>query len=158
MSIFNHFNEAGQAHMVDVGQKSETLRRARAMGSITMAPATLKAVIEGRLKKGDVIAVARLAAIAASKKTPDLIPLAHPVQLTHVAVDFTIQETSNSIDCIAVVETVGRTGVEMEALTSVQVGLLTLYDMCKAQDRGMVMGNICLLEKSGGKSGTWVKE
>jgi cyclic pyranopterin phosphate synthase len=157
MSTFNHFNQAGQAHMVDVGSKNETLRRARAMGTITMAPETLAAIEEGRMKKGDVIAVARLAAIAASKKTPDLIPLAHPVSLTHVEVDFQVRVESSSIDCIAVVETVGRTGVEMEALTAVQVGLLTLYDMCKARDRGMVMGNICLLEKSGGKSGTWLR-
>lgn len=157
MPPFNHFNQAGQAHMVDVGKKDETLRRAKAAGTISMAPTTLQTIIEGQMKKGDVVAVARLAAIAATKKTADLIPLAHPVPLTHVEVDFEIDPNTSSIHCIAVAETVGRTGVEMEALTAVQVGLLTLYDMCKAQDRGMIMGNIRLLEKSGGKSGHWVR-
>jgi cyclic pyranopterin phosphate synthase len=150
-----HFDANGQAHMVDVGAKSETRRVAVAEGRISMAPATFAMIREGSAKKGDVIGIARIAAIQASKRTADLIPLCHPLPLTRVAVDFTLDEATHSVRCQVQAETVGRTGVEMEALTAVQVGLLTIYDMCKAVDRGMCMDGVRLLEKLGGKSGHW---
>jgi len=150
-----HFDANGQAHMVDVGAKSETRRVAIAEGRITMAPATFAMIRDGSAKKGDVIGIARIAAIQAAKRTSELIPLCHPLPLTRVAVDFTLDEDEHSVRCQVQAETVGRTGVEMEALTAVQVGLLTIYDMCKAVDRGMQMEGIRLLEKLGGKSGHW---
>ena len=149
-----HFDEGGQAHMVDVGAKRETHRVAIASGIISMKPSTLGVVMDGTAKKGDVLGIARIAAIMAAKRTSDLIPLCHPLALTRVAVEFTIDEADSSIMCNAQVETHGKTGVEMEALTAVQVGLLTIYDMCKAIDRGMVMSDIRVMEKHGGKSGS----
>ncbi len=154
-SPLTHFDAQGQAHMVDVSAKSETHRVARATGTIRMQPATLALITAGTAKKGDVIGVARIAAIQAAKRTADLIPLCHPLPITRVAVEFEIDEVGSSVRCTAQVETLGRTGVEMEALTAVQVGLLTVYDMCKAADRGMVMDGIRVLEKHGGKSGDW---
>jgi cyclic pyranopterin monophosphate synthase len=151
-----HFDASGQAHMVDVGDKLQTKRSAVASGIITMLPATLKLIQAGDAKKGDVLGVARIAAIQASKKTSDLIPLCHPIALTKVAVTFEVDEKTTSISCTATCETTGQTGVEMEALTAVSVGLLTIYDMCKAADRGMTISNIKLLEKHGGKSGDWL--
>ena len=152
---FTHFDAQGQAHMVDVGGKEVTHRMARAAGAIRMQAATLALIASGQARKGDVIAVARIAAIQGAKRTADLVPLCHPLPITRVVVDFEIDTVANEVRCTAQVETHGRTGVEMEALTAVQVGLLTVYDMCKAADRGMVMGNIRVLEKSGGKSGLW---
>jgi cyclic pyranopterin phosphate synthase len=151
-----HFDDHGQAHMVDVGAKSETHRIAVATGQIRMLPATLALITSGSAKKGDVIGIARIAAIQASKRTADLIPLCHPLPLTRVAVSFDINEAASTVACTVQAETYGKTGVEMEALTAVQVGLLTIYDMCKAVDRGMVMEGVRLLEKQGGKSGHWV--
>ena len=151
-----HFDDAGQAHMVDVSAKRETHRIARASGVIRMQPATLALIESGTAKKGDVLGVARIAAIQAAKRTAELIPLCHPLPITRVAVEFEIDSASSSVRCMAQVETLGRTGVEMEALAAVQIGLLTIYDMCKAADRGMVMGEIRVLEKHGGKSGDWV--
>ena len=142
--------------MVDVAAKDVTHRVARASGTIRMKPETFALVAQGRAKKGDVIGIARIAAIQGAKRTADLVPLCHPLPITRVAVDFELDETNAQVRCTAQVETLGRTGVEMEALTAVQVGLLTVYDMCKAVDRGMVMGDIRLLEKRGGKSGDWV--
>lgn len=141
--------------MVDVGTKSETHRIAIASGTISMLPATLALIRQGNSKKGDVLGIARIAAIQASKKTADLIPLCHPIALTHVSVDFDINETATSILCTVTTETYGKTGVEMEALTAVSAGLLTIYDMCKAADRGMTISDIKLIEKHGGKSGDW---
>lgn len=151
-----HFDTQGQAHMVDVGAKTETRRVAVATGRISMLPATFAMIEAGSAKKGDVLGIARIAAIQASKKTSDLIPLCHPVPLTRVAVEFEPDESSHSVTCTVTAETVGRTGVEMEALTAVNVALLTIYDMCKAIDRGMQMHDIRLIEKLGGKSGHWV--
>lgn len=142
--------------MVDVGEKTETHRIAKASGHIRMQAATLQLILKGDAKKGDVLGIARIAAIQASKRTSDLIPLCHPISLTKVGVEFEIDETNSSIHCTVTTETVGRTGVEMEALTATSVALLTIYDMCKAVDRGMVMSEIRLLEKQGGKSGKWV--
>ena len=156
MSALTHFDAQGQAHMVDVSAKAETHRVARAAGTIRMLPATLALIQSGTAKKGDVIGVARIAAIQAAKRTAELIPLCHPLPITRVAVEFEIDAATSSVRCTAQVETLGRTGVEMEALTAVQVGLLTVYDMCKAADRGMVMGDIRVLEKHGGKSGDWL--
>ncbi len=150
-----HFDPHGQAHMVDVAAKQETHRVARARGSIRMQPATLALIASGQAGKGDVLGIARIAAIQAAKRTAELIPLCHPLPLTRVTVDFEIDDAGSAVHCVAQAETFGRTGVEMEALTAVQVGLLTVYDMCKAADRGMVMGDIRLLEKSGGRSGHW---
>lgn len=158
MSELTHFDEAGQAHMVNVGEKSETHRIAVACGRIYMQPATFELVAGGTAKKGDVIGIARVAAIMASKRTSDLVPLCHPIGLTRVAVDFELDEKTHAVTCTARCECYGKTGVEMEALTAVQVGLLTIYDMCKAVDRGMVMTDIRLLEKDGGKSGRWTAE
>ena len=151
-----HFDERGAARMVDVAAKPETHRVAIATGSIRMRPATLAIVLAGTAKKGDVLGVARIAAIQAAKRTAELIPLCHPVALTSVAVDFTPDEKNARIECRATVECTARTGVEMEALTAVQVALLTIYDMCKAVDRGMTMEAIRLVEKHGGKSGSYV--
>ena len=142
--------------MVDVSAKHETHRIARASGVIRMLPSTLALITTGSAKKGDVLGVARIAAIQAAKRTAELIPLCHPLPITRVAVEFDIDAAASSVRCTAQVETLGRTGVEMEALTAVQVGLLTVYDMCKAADRGMVMGEIRVLEKPGGKSCDWV--
>jgi cyclic pyranopterin monophosphate synthase len=150
-----HFDAHGQAHMVDVSAKTETHRIARAGGSIHMHAATLALIANGQASKGDVIGIARVAAIQGAKRTADLVPLCHPLPITRVTVDFTLDESKSEVHCTAQVESFGRTGVEMEALTAVQVGLLTIYDMCKAVDRGMVMGNIRVLEKRGGKSGEW---
>jgi len=150
-----HFDAQGQAHMVDVGAKAETRRIARATGSIRMQPATLAVIAAGSAKKGDVLGVARIAAIQAAKRTSELVPLCHPLPLTHVQVDFELDAAAGAVHCTVQAETLGRTGVEMEALTAVQVGLLTVYDMVKAIDRGMVMEGIRVLEKHGGKSGSW---
>jgi cyclic pyranopterin phosphate synthase len=158
MNKFTHFDESGQAHMVDVGQKSHTHRIAVATGTIQMQKSTFHMVISGTHKKGDVIGIARIAAIQATKKSPDLIPLCHPISLTRVAVEFESIESESKIQCTVTTETVGQTGVEIEALTGVQIGLLTIYDMAKAVDRGMIISDIRLLEKSGGKSGTWTAE
>ena len=158
MSKLTHFDSSGQAHMVDVGDKASTRRVAVASGKISMLASTLALIQKGNTKKGDVLGVARIAAIQASKKTSDLIPLCHPIALTRVSITFDIDEATTTITCTATAETVGQTGVEMEALTAVSVGLLTIYDMCKAADRGMTMGEIKLLEKVGGKSGHWVNE
>jgi len=155
MNKLTHFDESGQAHMVNVGDKASTHRIAIATGKINMLPETFKMVERGNHKKGDVLGIARIAGIQASKKTADLIPLCHPLALTHVSLEFQTNPKDNSITCQVKAETTGPTGVEMEALTAVQVALLTIYDMCKAVDRGMVMGDVKLLEKSGGKSGEW---
>ncbi len=154
-SPLTHFDAQGQAHMVDVAAKAETHRVARAGGSIRMQPATFELIASGQAKKGDVIGIARIAAIQGAKRTSELIPLCHPLAITRVAVDFELDREHSAVHCTAQVETLGRTGVEMEALTAVQVGLLTVYDMCKAADRGMVMTDIRVLEKRGGKSGEW---
>ena len=151
-----HFDAQGAAHMVDVGDKAVTQRVATAEGRITMQPATLALIASGTARKGDVLGVARIAAIQGAKRTSELIPLCHPIALTRIAVDLAIDEARSSVTCTATVATTGQTGVEMEALTAVQVGLLTVYDMCKAVDRGMVIGEVRLLEKRGGKSGDWV--
>lgn len=150
-----HFDATGQAHMVDVGSKNETHRIAIASGIIHMKPETLAIIESGTAKKGDVLGIARIAAIMGAKRTSDLIPLCHPLALTRVTVDFTVNSAQSCISCTAQVETFGKTGVEMEALTAVQIGLLTIYDMCKAVDRGMTMMEIKVLEKHGGKSGDW---
>ncbi len=151
----NHFNERGEAHMVDVGDKALTHRRAVSEGRITMQAETLQRILQGDNKKGDVLGVARVAGIMACKKTAELIPLCHPLALSHVDIELNADEGNNSVLCRATVETTGNTGVEMEALTAVQITLLTIYDMCKAMDRGMCMSDIQLLSKSGGKSGEW---
>ncbi len=158
MAEFTHFTPDGAAHMVDVGDKAHTRRRAMAEGRIRMAPATLAMITSGEHRKGDVLAVARLAGIMGAKRTADLVPLCHPLALTRVQVDFEVQENDHAVRCQAVAETVGQTGVEMEALTAVQIALLTIYDMCKAVDRGMTMDCIRLLEKSGGSSGLWRRD
>ena len=155
MNKLTHFDNSGQAHMVNVGDKPNTHRIAIASGQITMLPETFKMVEAGTHKKGDVLGIARIAGIQASKKTADLIPLCHPLALSHVSLDLELNKETSRITCQVKAETTGPTGVEMEALTAVQVALLTIYDMCKAVDRGMVMGDIKLLEKSGGKSGEW---
>ena len=144
--------------MVDVAAKNETRRIARAAGRISMLPATLRQVRAGTAKKGDVLGIARVAAIQAAKRTSELIPLCHPLSLTSITVEFTLRSRPHAVDCIATVETVGRTGVEMEALTAVSAALLTIYDMCKAVDRGMQLEHIRLVEKKGGKSGHWVRK
>ena len=167
-SALTHFDSQGQAHMVDVAAKPATHRIAIAQGRIVMNPATLSIILAGSAKKGDVLGIARVAGIMAAKKTSDLIPLCHPLALTRVAIDFVAEHAistvatslgdaeKGTVTCTATVETVGPTGVEMEALTAVSVALLTIYDMCKAVDRGMVMTGIKLLEKHGGKSGSFV--
>ncbi len=155
MSELTHFNKSGNAHMVDISEKDVTHRVAVAEGLITMKKETFSLVEQGTAKKGDVIGIARVAAIMASKKTPELIPLCHPIALTRVNVDFELLADRSQVRCVATCETTGKTGVEMEALTAVEVGLLTIYDMLKAVDRGMVISDIRLLEKLGGKSGHW---
>jgi cyclic pyranopterin monophosphate synthase len=155
MSKLTHFNEQGAAHMVDIGDKSITHRIAVAGGAINMEKETLSLIKEGGHKKGDVLGIARTAGIMGAKKTPELIPLCHPISLTHINIDLSIDEDNSSVYCQCRAETDGKTGVEMEALTAVQVTLLTIYDMCKAVDRGMIISDIKLLEKSGGKSGNW---
>ncbi len=157
-SPLTHFDASGQAHMVDVGAKSETERVARATGSIRMQSATLALIRDGAAKKGDVLGVARIAAIQGAKQSASLIPLCHPLPLTRVAVDFRLDEAASAVICEVTTQTVGRTGVEMEALTAVSIALLTIYDMCKAAEKGMVIGDIRLLEKQGGKSGHWKAE
>ena len=156
MNKLTHFDSSGQAHMVDVSDKASTHRVAIATGCIQMNPNTYELIESGGHKKGDVLGIARIAGIQAAKKTADLIPLCHPIALTHVSIEFQSDRSSHRIYCQARAETTGPTGVEMEALTATQIALLTIYDMCKAVDRGMVMSDIKLLEKSGGKSGTWV--
>ena len=158
LHLLTHFDTSGQAHMVDVGSKAETRRVARAEGSIVMQPSTLALIEAGTHKKGDVLGIARIAAIGGAKRCAELIPLAHPIPLTRVAVDFAIDRATLSVRIEVTAETVGRTGVEMEALTAVSVGLLTIYDMCKAVDRGMTLSAVRLLEKEGGKSGHWKAE
>ena len=155
-SSLTHFDAAGRAHMVDVADKAVTHRVAVASGRITMLPATFERVRDGTAKKGDVLGVARIAAIQGAKRTSDLIPLCHPIALTRVSVDLELDDAAPAVICTATVECDGKTGVEMEALTAVQVGLLTVYDMLKAVDRGMVISDVRLLEKRGGKSGEWV--
>ena len=155
MGKLNHFDEQGQAHMVDVREKAETHRTATAEGRIRMLPETLQLIVSGSAKKGDVLGIARVAGIQGAKRTPDLIPLAHPIAITRVAVDFVVNAADATVTCCATVETVGRTGVEMEALSAVSVALLTIYDMLKAADRGMTISDIRLLEKRGGKSGDY---
>lgn len=155
MNDFTHFDDQGRAIMVGVADKSETRRVAVADGRIVMRVETLTMIRDGAAKKGDVLGVARLAGIMASKRTADLIPLCHPIALTRVTVDFAFDDAIHAIACRATAETVGRTGVEMEALTAASVALLTIYDMCKAVDRGMVIESVRLIEKQGGKSGHW---
>lgn len=155
MSKLTHFDHKGDAHMVDVAAKDITHRRAVAGGQIVMQPQTLQLIAQGGHKKGDVLGVARIAGIMAAKKTAELIPLCHPLSLSHIRIEFALDEANHLVNCQATVETDGKTGVEMEALTAVQVALLTIYDMCKAVDRGMTLTNIGLMEKSGGKSGHW---
>jgi cyclic pyranopterin phosphate synthase len=150
-----HFDARGQARMVDIAAKSETHRVARARGRIRMLPQTLKLISSGAASKGDVLGVARVAAIQAAKRTFELIPLCHPLALTKVDVDFELDRTHSAVECVATAETTGRTGVEMEALTAVAAALLTIYDMCKAVDRGMRLEGVRLVEKTGGKSGRW---
>ena len=157
MTKLTHFNEQGAAHMVDVGDKAITHRIAIAEGNISMQPETLQMIMQGEHKKGDVLGIARTAGIMASKKTAELVPLCHPLSLTHVDIQLETYPDINQVYCQVTVETKGQTGVEMEALTAVQVTLLTIYDMCKAVDRGMTMNNIGLVKKSGGKSGEWNK-
>lgn len=154
--LLTHFNQNGQAHMIDIASKPETRRYARATGSIFMRPETLQLIQQGTAQKGDVLGIARIAAIQAAKRTAELIPLCHALALTHINVEFQIDK--NAVHCLVTVENFGRTGVEMESLTAVTISLLTIYDMCKAVDRGMQIRNIRLLEKKGGQSGDWVAE
>lgn len=158
MSELTHFNQSGEAHMVDVGGKKMTQRLAVASGHIAMRPETLQLVEQGNHKKGDVLGIARVAGIMAAKKTAELIPLCHPIFLSHLEVTFEMDEQNSRVNCQVVAQTSGQTGVEMEALTAVQVALLTIYDMCKAVDKGMVIGSVQLEEKQGGKSGHWRRE
>jgi len=158
MSEFTHFDEQGRARMVDVGRKDVTHRVAVAGGRIRMQPQTLAAILAGGVEKGDVLGVARIAGIMGAKRTAELVPLCHPLALTRVSIDFTPGADAPVIECTARVETRGQTGVEMEAVCAVQVALLTIYDMCKAADRGMSIEQVCLLEKQGGKSGHWQRE
>jgi len=158
MSKLTHFNQAGEAHMVDIADKASTARRAVAAGRIVMQAQTLELIQQGKHKKGDVLGVARIAGIMATKRTADLVPMCHPLALTHVSVEFETDVEQSAIECTVIAETTGQTGVEMEALTGVQVTLLTIYDMCKAVDRGMVISDVRLLQKSGGKSGHWQRD
>ena len=157
MAKLTHLNQSGEAHMVDVGGKAVTAREAVAEGVIRMQPATLKLIVEGGHKKGDVLAVARVAGIMAAKKTAELIPLCHAIPLSAIEIELTPDEAQPAVHCRATVRTQAQTGVEMEALTAVEIALLTIYDMCKAVDRGMTISDIRLLSKMGGKSGTWVR-
>ncbi len=158
MTKLSHFNPQGEAHMVNVGDKETTRRIAVAEGSIHMLPETLKRIREQDHKKGDVLAIARIAGIMGAKKTADLIPLCHPLALTHITIGFEETESPATVKCQVTVETRGQTGVEMEAMTATQISLLTIYDMCKAVDRGMRIENVRLIEKQGGKSGHWKRE
>jgi cyclic pyranopterin phosphate synthase len=158
MSELSHFNAAGDAHMVNVGEKPETDRVAVAEGRICMETSTLAHIREGSHRKGDVLGIARVAGIMAAKKTADLIPLCHPLSLSHVEIDLCPQDEPAAVYCRATVAAHGRTGVEMEALTATQVALLTIYDMCKAVDRAMTIETVRLLEKRGGKSGHWKRD
>lgn len=158
MSELTHFDGQGQAYMVDVGSKTETERITIATGKISMLASTLALVIKGNANKGDVLGIARIAAIQASKRTSELIPLCHPISLTKVSVDFNVDEKNNTIQCSVTAKCTAKTGVEMEALTATSIALLTIYDMLKAVDRGMVMSEIKLLEKQGGKSGHWIAQ
>ena len=158
MSKLTHFNQSGEAHMVDIADKDVTARRAVAAGRIVMQAETLALIQQGKHKKGDVLGVARIAGIMATKRTADLVPMCHPLALTHVAVEFEIDESASAVECRVTAETAGKTGVEMEALTGVQITLLTIYDMCKAVDRGMIIDQVRLLEKAGGKSGHWQRD
>jgi cyclic pyranopterin monophosphate synthase len=151
-----HFNQAGEAHIVDISEKSVTQRIAITEGYIAMQPETLSLITEMGHKKGDVLAIARIAGIMACKKTAELIPLCHPIFITHVEIDLTPELENNRVRCQSTVKTTGQTGVEMEALTATQIALLTIYDMCKGLDRGMVIQSVRLLEKDGGKSGHWL--
>jgi cyclic pyranopterin monophosphate synthase len=153
-----HFNQAGEAHIVDISEKSVTQRIAITEGYIAMQPETLRLITDMGHKKGDVLAIARIAGIMACKKTAELIPLCHPIFITHVEIDLTPEIDNNRVRCQATVKTTGQTGVEMEALTATQIALLTIYDMCKGMDRGMVIQSVRLLEKDGGKSGHWLSE
>ncbi len=155
MTQLTHFNQSGEAHMVDVGEKSITQRTAITEGYIEMLPETLALITQGNHKKGDVLGIARIAGIMASKKTAELIPLCHPLPITHVEINLTTENDKNRIYCQTTVKTNGQTGVEMEALNATQIALLTIYDMCKAVDRGMVIQSVQLVEKDGGKSGHW---
>jgi cyclic pyranopterin monophosphate synthase len=155
MTSLTHFNLSGEAHMVDVGEKAVTQRTAVTEGYIEMQPETLRIIVNGGHKKGDVLAIARIAGIMASKKTADLIPLCHPLPITHVEINLSAETEKNRIRCQTTVKTNGQTGVEIEALCATQIALLTIYDMCKAVDRGMVIQSVQLLEKDGGKSGRW---
>jgi len=158
MSDLTHFNTQGEAHMVDIGDKQITKRKAITFGKITMLKNTFDLIVSNSHKKGDVLAIARVAGIMASKQTANLIPLCHPLSITHVALDLKPVAEESAIHCFCTIETDGKTGVEMEALTATQIALLTIYDMCKAIDRGMEIGSVKLLEKSGGKSGHWIRE
>ena len=158
MSKLTHFNRSGEARMVDIGDKTSSARRAVAAGRISMQEETLRVIEKGEHRKGDVLGVARVAGIMATKRTADLVPMCHPLALTHVEIEFELNAADNAVDCRVTAETRGRTGVEMEALAGVQVALLTIYDMCKAVDRGMVIGDVRLLEKAGGKSGHWRRD
>ena len=156
MNTLTHFNNKGEAHMVDVGAKEVTHRRAVTEGDITMLPETLALISSGSHKKGDVLGIARIAGIMAAKQTANLVPLCHPLSLTHVDLQLEVNEADSQVHCLCTVETDGKTGVEMQALCATQIALLTIYDMCKAVDRGMVIANVRLLEKEGGKSGHWL--
>lgn len=156
MNELTHFDSQGQAHMVDVGEKADSQRVAIATGSIHMLPSTLQLILKGDSIKGDVLGIARIAAIQASKKTSDLIPLCHQISLSKVSIEFSINEQENIVQCISTVHCIGKTGVEMEALTATSVALLTIYDMLKAAEKGMIISEIKLLEKQGGKSGHWL--
>jgi cyclic pyranopterin phosphate synthase len=158
MSKLTHFNQAGEAHMVDIADKPSSARRAIAGGRIVMQAETLELILSGGHKKGDVLGVARIAGIMATKRTAELVPMCHPLALTHVSVEFETDVQAAAIECTVTAETTGQTGVEMEALNGVQISLLTIYDMCKAVDRGMVINDVRLLQKSGGKSGHWQRD
>ncbi len=158
MSKLTHFNQAGEAHMVDVGSKQSTERVAVTEGFIRMQPTTLELIIAGNHKKGDVLGIARVAGIMGAKKTSELVPLCHPLNITHINIELEADKDRSAVRCRSTVKSLGQTGVEMEALCATQVALLTIYDMCKAVDRGMTIEQVRLLEKSGGKSGHWVRK
>lgn len=158
MQKLTHIDEKGRARMVDVSEKQDTVRVAVARGEVLMSPQTLQLIKEGAVAKGDVLAVSQVAAIMGAKKTPDLIPMCHPLLLSGIHIDFRINDAENKVEIEATVKLSGKTGVEMEALTAVSVGALTIYDMCKAVDKGMVIGNVRLIKKSGGKSGEYHRE
>lgn len=155
MTKLTHFNQSGEAYMVDVGEKPSTQRTAITEGFIKMQAETLKLITKGQHKKGDVLGIARIAGIMASKKTAELIPLCHPLPITHIEIKLTAEQDNNRIHCLSIVKTNAQTGVEIEALNATQIALLTIYDMCKAVDRGMVIQSVQLLQKDGGKSGHW---